>query len=89
MTVKKLCASLFLAFLFGFTATAPYAANSGRAPIKKCQDEDGNWHYGDTAAAECSKSKIIEINNQGYKSRVIDAPATEQELIARKASEER
>ena len=28
--------------------------------FKKCQDADGNWHYGDQAAQECELSRITE-----------------------------
>ncbi len=50
----------------------------------KCQDATGRWHYGDTAAEECAKSKIIEMSAKtGAKKRVIAAPPTEAELKAR------
>ncbi len=50
------------------------------AKIKKCQDAEGKWHYGDRAAAVCEHSKIIELSNQGLRTKVIDAPMTEEEL---------
>jgi hypothetical protein len=50
------------------------------AKIKKCQDAEGKWHYGDRAAEACERSKIIELSNQGLRTKVIDAPMTEEEL---------
>jgi hypothetical protein len=73
-----------------FVALAlPLAAGAAEAPqgkrIKKCQDAAGKWHYGDTAAAECAKSRITEISEQGIKKKEIAAPPTEQELKEREA----
>lgn len=48
--------------------------------IKKCQDAEGKWHYGDTAAEECARSQVIELSGQGIKRREIKAPATEEQL---------
>ena len=53
------------------------------AKIKKCKDAQGKWHYGDHAARECERSKIIELSDQGVKTKEILAPATEEELAAR------
>ena len=53
------------------------------AKIKKCKDAQGKWHYGDQAADECKRTNIIELSGQGVKTRVIRAPATEEELAAR------
>lgn len=53
--------------------------------IKKCQDGQGKWHYGDTADAECARSKVIELDQRGIQRREISAPLTEQELKARQA----
>ncbi len=53
------------------------------AKIKKCKDAEGKWHYGDQAADECEQSKVIELSGQGIKTKVIRAPATEEELAAR------
>ncbi len=51
--------------------------------IKKCQDAAGKWHYGDTAAEECAKSRVTEISETGVKKKEIAAPPTEQELRER------
>lgn len=53
------------------------------AKIKKCKDAQGKWHYGDQAADECERSKIIELSGEGVKTKEIRAPATEEELAAR------
>lgn len=50
------------------------------ARIKKCQDADGMWHYGDRAAEACAKSKIIEMSTEGHKTGEVDAPPTAEEL---------
>ena len=57
------------------------AAQAGN--IKKCQDSEGRWHYGDRAADLCDRSKIIEMSGSGTKTGVIAAPPTEGELADR------
>ncbi|GMR17706.1 MAG: hypothetical protein BMS9Abin33_0099 [Gammaproteobacteria bacterium] len=62
--------------LLGFSLGAPaYAVG-----IKKCQDETGQWHYGDRAAIACERSKIIEMSRTGYKTGEVEAPPTDDEL---------
>lgn len=57
--------------------------------ITKCQDAEGNWHYGDFAASACAEeSTITEIDERGQLVRESDAPPTEDELAARQAAEE-
>ncbi|MBL4674447.1 MAG: hypothetical protein JKX81_19455 [Arenicella sp.] len=48
--------------------------------IKKCQDTDGNWHYGDIAVAQCSKSKVTTLNDRGFISSEKDAPKTLEQV---------
>ena len=48
--------------------------------IKKCQDSDGNWHYGDIAVAQCNKSKVTTLNERGFIASEKDAPKTPEEL---------
>lgn len=70
-------------FLLAVVLTLGLAAPTAgvhAAKIKKCQDAEGKWHYGDRAAAACKRSEIIELSNQGLRTRVIDAPLTEEEL---------
>jgi len=56
--------------------------------IKKCKDATGQWHYGDSAAQECAKSKITVMSDEGTTKKVIAAPPTEQELKEREARKE-
>ncbi|MDJ0958308.1 MAG: hypothetical protein QNI91_15685 [Arenicellales bacterium] len=57
--------------------------------FKKCQDADGNWHYGDQAAQECELSRITEIDGSGTHLNEIEAPLTEEELAARERMNEK
>jgi hypothetical protein len=54
--------------------------------IKKCQDATGKWHYGDTAAEECARSKVVEMSSGGVTRKEIAAPLTEEELRRSAAS---
>ena len=66
------------------TAAPVHAAKSSDGvKIKKCQDANGKWHYGDRAAEECERSKIIELSNRGVKQGVVKAPPTAEELKER------
>jgi len=56
--------------------------------IKKCQDADGNWHYGDVAVQACENSKITTLNDRGFVKEELEAPKTEAELIAEKEQKE-
>ena len=76
-TLTSFLGIFFLGLIsLGLALSQPASAGT----IKKCQDEKGQWHYGDTAAAACAKSKVIEINQEGIKKREIAAPPTEKEL---------
>ena len=50
--------------------------------IKKCQDADGKWHYGDVSVDVCSNSDITTLNERGFVSETLDAPKSEEELKA-------
>lgn len=76
--------SPLLLVIVGILAAGPVSA----AKIKKCQDAQGRWHYGDTAAAACERSKIIEMSKEGNKTGEIAAPPTEAELAAHQAKKE-
>ena len=56
--------------------------------IKKCKDATGQWHYGDSAAQECAKSKITVMSDEGTTKKVIAAPPTAEELKEREARKE-
>jgi len=67
-----------------------YAADKGG--ISKCQDATGKWHYGDTAAEECARSKITVLTERGVTKKEIAPPPTEADLKQRadiKEKEER
>jgi len=67
-----------------------YAADKGG--ISKCQDATGKWHYGDTAAEECARSKITVLSERGVTKKEIAPPPTEADLKQRadiKEKEER
>lgn len=82
MSFARTLFTLFLTLLLPLSAGA--ADPKGKL-IKKCQDAAGKWHYGDSAAEECAKSKITEITEAGTKKKEIAAPPTEQELREREA----
>ena len=79
--------TLILAFGLVLSAFGPHAAQAVQT-IKKCQDATGRWHYGDTASAECARSKITVMSDEGITKKVIAAPLTEQELREREANKE-
>lgn len=84
MSLRKLIPLLVLG-----TLLTGIAAQAADAPtIKKCKDATGRWHYGDSAAAECAKSKVTVISDEGTTKKVIAAPPTEQELKEREAQRE-
>lgn len=68
---------------------AVWSVHSGAAEIKarinKCQDAQGHWHYGDTAAAACAQTKIEVMDQRGLRVREVAAPPTAAELKARQA----
>jgi len=57
--------------------------------IKKCQDEEGNWHYGDGAASACVKAKVTELNNRGFVKGEEEAPKTKEQIEAERATVEK
>lgn len=72
--------SRFIPLLLGLFLIVPVSAET----IKKCQDANGKWHYGDHAAFECEQySRITEIDEEGYKVGEVDAPPTQEELDAK------
>ena len=73
--------SLLLCVMFALPVSAQ--------TIKKCQDAEGNWHYGDHAALECEQTgRITEIDEQGDKVGEEEAPPTQEELDAKMRAEE-
>ncbi len=60
-------------------------AEKGAETIKKCQDANGTWHYGDFAAFECERAKVTEINQRGITVKETARLPTKDELDAKKA----
>jgi hypothetical protein len=77
----------FTALVLAALVTLAPAVPSWGATIKKCQDAEGRWHYGDTAAEECERSRITVIDKRGLKVDEVAAPKT-QEQLDREAREE-
>lgn len=79
-----------LSLIAMLVATVPVLAagpaSTDKQRIKKCQDASGKWHYGDTAAEQCARSKVIELDQRGVKRKEIAAPLTEAELKAREST---
>lgn len=74
-----------ITFLISVFLILPVSAQT----IKKCQDADGKWHYGDHAAMECEQSaRITEIDEEGDMVSETDAPPTQEELDAKLRAEE-
>lgn len=88
MKLQTLFALLISLALPALVSAAEPAAAAGGGRIKKCQDASGRWHYGDTAAEECARSKVIELSGQGVKRKEIAAPPTEEELKQQEAQRE-
>jgi hypothetical protein len=86
MSWKPLACLMTLSLLL--PGPGAHAAPDGMSSIKKCQDATGKWHYGDTAAEECSRSKVTVITEKGTTKSVIAAPPTEAELKAREEQRE-
>ena len=52
--------------------------------IKKCQDVDGKWHYGDVAVRACENSKVTTLSDKGFVKAQKDAPKSEAQLEAQR-----
>lgn len=83
---KSLLFAVLLAALLPLVVTPVDAGKRARSDtkIKKCQDEAGKWHYGDEAAEECARERIIELSPEGVKTGVIKAPPTAEEVREQK-----
>lgn len=62
---------------------SPGATAAEGPRIKKCQDDAGKWHYGDTASEQCARSKVIDLDKRGVQRKETPPPLTEAELKAR------
>ena len=79
---------LTLALVLGLILATIGAYAAEGPTIKKCKDATGQWHYGDTAAEACAKSKVTVMNEEGMTKNIIAAPPTAQELKEREAQRE-
>jgi len=50
------------------------------AEIMKCQDSEGNWHYGNFAAQACADADVDEIDETGTKTGVDKPPPSSEEI---------
>jgi hypothetical protein len=85
MKLTSLTSVLTVLALMAALAALPCAAAE---KIKKCQDAEGRWHYGDNAAEECERSKITVIDERGQKVKEVEVPPSAEELAAEKAKRE-
>jgi hypothetical protein len=83
MQIKYSCLSVISAVGFVLASVAVAQTPTGPARIQKCQDSAGKWHYGDSAAEACAKSKVEVLSGEGIKKKEIAAPPTEAELAER------
>lgn len=64
------------------------AFSSWAQTITKCQDAEGNWHYGNYASQECDAGAITELRESGVILEVHEPPPTMEEIRARQAREQ-
>jgi hypothetical protein len=62
--------------------------SSSAFAIKKCQDSEGKWHYGDIAERACQNSKITTLNKTGVIKEEQAAPVTDEERVIEKQAQE-
>ena len=66
-----------------FSAGLPSVSQA--SDIKKCQDADGNWHYGTFADEACAASVVDELDESGTKVGEDRPPPTAEELAEQEA----
>jgi len=67
--------------LLSITSLAFLASLTPAHAIKKCQDAEGKWHYGDIAVQQCKKSKVTTLSKRGFIEKEKEAPKTEEQLL--------
>ncbi len=72
--MKRIIFVLNVTLLF---AALPFSAAHA---IKKCQDSEGRWHYGDVAVSQCQQSKVTTLNDRGFVESEKEAPKTPEQL---------
>ena len=80
-----------LSIATAFCVSATLSTASIGQGIAKCQDADGNWHYGNFADEACAQeSDVTKLNAGGEVVGVVKPPPTKEELEAeQKAKKER
>ena len=56
--------------------------------VKKCQDSNGQWHYGNYAASECISENVTELLEDGRSVDIRVVLPTNEELAAEQMKEE-
>jgi hypothetical protein len=71
----------FLSIIVLSAISILFLQNSIGAGIKKCQDEDGKWHYGDFADEACAaRAEVTKLSQKGQVLGVDKPPPTQEEL---------
>jgi len=71
----------FLSIMVLSAISILFLQNSIGAGIKKCQDEDGKWHYGDFADEACAaRAEVTKLSQKGQVLGVDKPPPTQEEL---------
>ena len=84
LMIKKYSSSLaVLGAALVFAAGLPSISQA--ADIKKCQDADGNWHYGTFADEACAASVVDELDESGTKVGEDRPPPTAEEIAEQEA----
>ena len=65
----------------GLLAVSALACSGKLFAIAKCQDAQGNWHYGDTAHEACGDTTITILNKAGREIDEVAPPMTEREQM--------
>jgi len=79
----KLITLLYTVTIASLLVMTPSGADAGS--IKKCQDAQGRWYYGNSAAKACARSEVIEFDAGKVGKKIIGPPPTQEELDATNA----
>ena len=81
MKLHSIAVTVSAVLALTLTTSSAAAPSADKGPkISKCQDAHGKWHYGDTAAEACAKSKVTVLNQQGITKKEIAPPPTAADL---------
>lgn len=85
MNRRSITVSRLISCILGLVLGSPAVLFA--AEIKKCQDEQGNWHYGNFADAACANTEITKLSDSGTEIGREAPPLTREELDRRQAKE--